>query len=250
MKKCYGYGDEIMYKNYVFDIYGTLVDISTNEHDREVWQKLADTLDFYGVNYTAKGLQETYFAGCEIQIKQGLADFTYPEVDVVEVFRQICANKGKKVSKTLATHLAQEFRAFSTRYIKLYDGVTETLAKLKKAGKRLFILSNAQSCFTKTEIDKLGLRKYFEGIVYSSDCKCAKPDPKFFAVLLKKYNLNRKETVYIGNDAVTDVGGARSAKIDCLWIKTNLTGEEEPRFAPKYIVNDGNFREVAKLLIK
>lgn len=239
-----------MYKNYVFDIYGTLVDIHTNEYEAETWQKLADTLDFYGVNYTAQALEDTYFAGCEIQIKQGLENFAYPEVDVVEVFRQICANKGKKVSKSLATHLAREFRAFSTQYIKLYDGVTETLAKLKKAGKKLYVLSNAQSCFTKTEIDKLGLRKYFDGFVFSSDCKCAKPDPKFFAMFLKQFNLNKKETIYIGNDAITDVNGARRAKIDCLWIKSNLTGEEEPKFAPKYIINDGNFREITKLLLK
>lgn len=239
-----------MYKNYVFDIYGTLVDIHTNEHELSTWQKLADTLNFYGVNYTAQELQEAYFASCELQIEQGKAQFKYPEVDVVEIFRQICANKGKKISKSLATHLAQEFRAFSTQYIRLYDGVTETLAKLKKAGKKLYILSNAQSCFTHMEITRLGLRKYFEKIVYSSDCKCAKPDPKFFDALLKTYGLNKKETVYIGNDAISDVNGARNAKIDCLWIKTNLTGSEEPKFAPKYVISDGNFREIPKLLLK
>lgn len=240
-----------MYKNYVFDIYGTLVDINTNEHELSTWQKLADTLSFYGVSYGAEQLQETYFACCELQMAQGKAQFAYPEVDVVEVFRQICANRGKKVSKSLATHLAREFRAFSTTYIRLYDGVTETLAKLKKADKKLFILSNAQSCFTGTEIARLGLRKYFAGIIYSSDCKCAKPDPKFFNVLFERCNLKRKETVYIGNDPIADVNGARAAKIDCLWIKTNLTDPNAvPRFAPKFTVANGDFREVAKLLLK
>lgn len=239
-----------MYKNYVFDIYGTLVDIHTNEHELSTWQKLADTLGFYGVNYSAEALKEAYFACCELQIEQGKTNFRYPEVDVVEVFRQICANKGKKISKALATHLAQEFRAFSTQYIRVYDGVAETLAKLKKSGKKLYILSNAQSCFTGPEISRLNLRKYFDKIVYSSDCKCAKPDPKFFDILIKNCNLNKKETVYIGNDAFSDVGGARSAKIDCLWIKSNLTGSEEPKFAPKYVIPDGNFRDITKLLLK
>lgn len=239
-----------MYKNYVFDIYGTLVDICTNEHELSTWQKLADTLRFYGVNYTAQELEEAYFASCELQIEQGKANFKYPEVDVVEIFRQICANKGKKISKTLATHLAQEFRAFSTQYIRLYDGVVETLTKLKKAGKKLFILSNAQTCFTHPEITRLGLRKFFNGILYSSDCKCAKPDKQFFETLVQTYNLNKKETIYIGNDAVCDVDGARNAKIDCLWIKTNLTGNQTPKFAPKFTVADGNFREITKLLLK
>lgn len=239
-----------MYKNYVFDIYGTLVDIRTNEYELATWQKLADTLAFYGVNYSAQELEEAYFASCELQINQGKANFQYPEVDVVEIFRLICSNKGKKIGKVLAKHLAQEFRAFSTQHIAVYDGVTETLAKLKKAGKKLYILSNAQACFTAPEIARLGLKKYFNGIVYSSDYGCAKPDPKFFDVLLKKYDLNKKETVYIGNDAISDVDGARNAKIDCLWIKSDLTGKEEPRFPAKYTVADGNFREVAKLLLK
>lgn len=86
-----------MYKNYVFDIYGTLLDISTNEHETATWQKLADTLAYYGVNYTARGLEEAYFAGCELQINQGKKNFTHPEVDVAEIFRMICANKGKKI---------------------------------------------------------------------------------------------------------------------------------------------------------
>lgn len=148
-----------MYKNYVFDIYGTLLDISTNEHETATWQKLADTLAYYGVNYTARGLEEAYFAGCELQINQGKKNFTHPEVDVAEIFRMICANKGKKIGRVLATHLAQEFRAFSTQYVKVYDGVTETLTKLKKAGKKLYILDNAQPCYTRTELVRLGLKK-------------------------------------------------------------------------------------------
>lgn len=238
-----------MYKNYVFDVYGTLVDIHTNEYELATWQKLADTLRFYGVNYSAQELEETYFASCDLQIQQGKANFQYPEVDVVEIFCQIFANKGKKAGKSLATHLAQEFRAFSTQHIRLYDGVVETLTKLKKAGKKLYVLSNAQSCFTKTELGRLGLRKYFSGIIYSSDYKCAKPDAKLFEALVKKYNLDKKETIYIGNDGFTDVVGARNAKIDCLWIKTNLTGNEVPTVPPKYTV-DGDFREISKLLLK
>lgn len=240
-----------MYKNYVFDVYGTLVDINTNEYSLENWQKLADTLGFYGVNYTAQELEETYFAGCELQIAQGKEKFRYPEVNVVEVFRQICRNRGKKISTSLATHIAREFRAFSTQYIKVYDGVTETLTKLKKEGKKLFALSNAQSCFTATELARLGLKKYFSGIVYSSDCGCAKPDPKFFDMFLKKFGLNRKETLYIGNDPISDVGGARAAKLDCLWIVSNLTDrEQQPKFPPKYTIADGNFNDILRLTVK
>ena len=239
-----------MYKNFVFDLYGTLVDIHTNEHESSAWEKLSETLSFYGLHYTPSELSETYFSSCEFQMRQGKDLHKNPEVDVVEVFRHIFENKGKKAGKSLATHLAQQFRAFSTDYIRLYGGVLETLTKLKKAGKKMYLLANAQSCFAKTEVANLGLRKYFKGIVYSSDYKCAKPDVALFNTLLDKYKLDRKETVMIGNDVATDVEGARNAKIDCLWLKTNLTKENSAKIAPKYVISDGNFTEVTKLLAK
>ncbi len=241
----------IMYKNFVFDVYGTLVDIHTNEHEEKTWEKMVQTLEFYGAKYTATELKEAYFSSCELQMIQGKANFNHPEVDVVEVFRHIFENKRIKVSKTLATHIAQEFRAFSTEYLRVYNGVMETLAKLRKAGKKLYILSNAQSCYTKPELIKLGLYKKFDGVIMSSDYKCAKPDAALFEILIKKYKLNKKETIFIGNDGINDVMGARNARIDCLWLKTNHTDPDvTPRFSPKYVITNGDFAEIANLLLK
>ena len=240
-----------MYKNFIFDVYGTLVDIHTNEHEDATWAKMAETLSFYDVEYTAQELKEMYFNSCEWQMRNGAKAHKHPEVDVVEVFRHIFANKGKKAGKSLATHLAQQFRAFSTDYIRVFDGVFDTLTKLKKADKKLYILSNAQSCYTKQELKKLGLHKYFNGIVYSSDYKCAKPDPELFNVLIDKYKLNKKECVYVGNDPTTDVEGARNAKIDCLWLKTSHTPHDAvAKIPPKYVISSGDVTEITKLLLK
>lgn len=240
-----------MYKNIIFDVYGTLVDIHTNEYELSSWSKLAQTLAFYGVNYTPEELSTAYFSSCELQIKAGKADFKYPEVDVVEVFMHIFANKGKKATKTLATHLAQEFRAFTTDHLRLYPNVKETLNRLRKAGKKLYVLSNAQACFTKHELDKLGLTRYFEGIVYSSEYKCAKPDKALFDAFFAKYPMTKKDTIYVGNDAVCDIQGARNARIDCLWIRSNLTDSDAtPSYPPKFIINNGDFKEVFSLLVK
>ena len=240
-----------MYKNFVFDVYGTLVDIHTNEYNLDTWQKLANTLAFYDVNYTAEELKETYFMSCDLQIRQGKSNFKHPEVDVVAIGKHIFENKGKKATKSLATHLAQEFRAFSTERLRLYPDVIDTLKQLKRARKKLYIMSNAQRCYTKPELEKLGLLKYFTGIVYSSDHGCAKPDAKLFDITCDKFKLNKAETIYIGNDPTADVDGARNAKIDCLWIKSNLTDyDAKPKFSPKYTVENGDFKEIARLLLK
>lgn len=238
-----------MYKNIIFDVYGTLIDIYTNEHDIAVWQKVAQTLAFYDVDYTAAELMETYLSACELQVESGKRKYKHPEVDVVESFRMICANKGKKLLKTLLTHLAQEMRAFSTEHIRLYPAVHETLDALKKQGKRLFILSNAQACFTQPELKKYDLTKYFDEIFLSSDYGVAKPDAAFFDILIAKHKLARKETIYVGNDPICDVDGARNARIDCLWIKTNgTTPGVNPKVAPRFVVHDGDFAAITPLL--
>lgn len=60
-----------MYKNYIFDLYGTLIDIETNEYDMDAWNKLAVSLSFYNVTYTPDQLKEAYFACCELQMRNG-----------------------------------------------------------------------------------------------------------------------------------------------------------------------------------
>ena len=39
------------YKNYIFDYYGTLVDILTDEKDPMLWDKLAQLYQAYGAAY-------------------------------------------------------------------------------------------------------------------------------------------------------------------------------------------------------
>ena len=48
------------YENYIFDLYGTLVDIHTDEEKTELWEKLAQFYGYYGAVYTAEELKNAY----------------------------------------------------------------------------------------------------------------------------------------------------------------------------------------------
>lgn len=48
------------YDNYVFDLYGTLVDIRTDENLDFVWEKLALFYGYYKALYTPDELKEAY----------------------------------------------------------------------------------------------------------------------------------------------------------------------------------------------
>jgi len=49
----------VKYKNLIFDLYGTLVDIHTEENDA-VWEKTALFFGYYGARYTPKELKECF----------------------------------------------------------------------------------------------------------------------------------------------------------------------------------------------
>ena len=48
------------YEVYVFDLYGTLVDIHTDESDMTVWDKLSLFYGYYGAFYKGKELKAAY----------------------------------------------------------------------------------------------------------------------------------------------------------------------------------------------
>ena len=49
-----------MYKNYIFDLYGTLIDINTNEWNRDLWDKMAVFYGYSGALYTGEELNRAY----------------------------------------------------------------------------------------------------------------------------------------------------------------------------------------------
>ena len=103
---------------------------------------------------------------------------------------------------------------------KVYPGVPEMLQRLKDAGKKVFLLSNAQALFTAPEISLLGLTRYFDGILLSSDAGVKKPDPAFYEMLLKQYHLDPAECLMTGNDDIADCHGAASAGIASRYVAT------------------------------
>ena len=106
-------------------------------------------------------------------------------------------------------------------------GVDAFLSALKARGAKLYILSNAQSCFTLCELERLDLTKYFDGIELSSDFGRKKPDAAFFRHMLSKYSLNEEESIYVGNDICADLQGAKSVNLRSAYILSNLSPQSD-----------------------
>ena len=220
------------YDVYVFDLYGTLVDIHTDEEQMEVWEKLSLFYGYYGAFYNAMELKDAYgelVKGKEKNLKSTLEkDPKYsheasPEIEITEVFLELFREKGVEAEETLAVHAGQFFRVLTTEYVRLYEGTTEMLLRLRKAGKKIYLLSNAQRIFTEYEMRSLDLVKYFDAILISSDYKTKKPDKRFFDILLDKYEIDPGKALFVGNDSCSDIAGAQGVGMDTFYIKSNIS---------------------------
>lgn len=222
------------YTDLIFDLYGTLVDIHTEEDDT-VWEKTALYFGYYGARYTGAELRHAFeTAMAERKARAGQSYECFPDLPFEPVMAQLFRDKGvTENADELGLNASQLFRIASTDYIRLYPGVTEALKKLRADGYRLWLLSNAQRVFTAFELNALGLAPYFNGIYISSDFSCRKPDIRFFDALLTEQNLNRKTCLMIGNDLQTDIAGAKNAGLDTLYMHTNLTPPDQRRADPE-----------------
>lgn len=240
-----------MYKNYIFDLYGTLVDIRTNENSGYLWKKIQEFYGFHGAEYTSAELRRTY-RKLSIQEEEIAKNKGFSEIQIEKVFSGLFSEKGIIVSDDILNTACEFFRIISTKYIKLYDGVIELFEELKKKGKNIYLLSNAQKVFTEPEIKLLGIWDYFDGILISSNELYKKPSTEFFNILIKRYDLNIKESIMIGNDGTSDIKGAQAVGMDSLYIRTEISPKDEKteNVGATYVIPDGDFRKICTKVLK
>ena len=89
-------------------------------------------------------------------------------------------------------------------------GARAALARLKEAGLRLAVISNAEGRVAE-DLAIAGLAFHFETIVDSHKVGVAKPDPRIFAIALERLGARAEESAYIGDLYRIDVLGARRA---------------------------------------
>ncbi len=169
------------------------------------------------------------------------------------MFDDLFKEKGVEVSMDIIRTIGQTFRVISTKFLCLYDGVTDLLESIHTAGRKVYLLSNAQEMFTRHEMIALGIYDKFDGIVFSSDEGLCKPEEKFFRTVVERYNLDIRQSIMIGNDAGTDILGANTIGMDSLYIHSDIspmltdpTGADIPA---TYRVMDGDFTKIKTLIL-
>src|SRR5512147_2505627 len=103
-----------MKKGIFFDLYGTLIDILTDEFDPWVYSTLSRYLSYRDIEIAPKELKKTYFEDMQSHLKQ--SNETHPEVDVYETFSTLMHRYGNKTySESEIINSAVLFRSLTMR---------------------------------------------------------------------------------------------------------------------------------------
>jgi putative hydrolase of the HAD superfamily len=218
----------------LFDLYGTLIHIETDESQGEIYWALSRYLSYHRIHIGADALRERYFDLAKQQKKH--SPETYPEMDARGVWREILRSGAKhfrpevvasegeermhaveKRRERLAKELVRLHRALSRRMIERYPGAKELLQSI--GGEfQLAIVSDAQRDFAKPEMRMTKIRKYFAVKTISSDYGYRKPDPRLFTQTCMQLGVQPQESIYVGNDMYRDVYGAQQAGLKTILV--------------------------------
>ncbi len=237
------------YDTYIFDFYGTLVDIHTDEQKPELWEKMAGIYSAYGADYKPEKLKDEYSRMCKEEEKHLVKvmkvwnpdiDLKYPEIDLTRVFARLLAEaekthevkatiSGKDIKLLRVEEIAQSewahmisntFRVISRDRLSCYANTKKVLKTLKDNGCKAYLLSNAQASFTRSELEMVGVLPYLDGVYISSEKQMKKPQADFMEGLLKEFSIEKSKAVMVGNDLRSDMMIAKACGMKGIYLNT------------------------------
>ena len=117
-----------------------------------------------------------------------------------------------------------------------YDGIIELLKYLKKSGIKIALNSNKYDAAVKSLS-----HKYFDDLVEialgeSNNCP-KKPDPTGVEKILKYFNCDKDNAIYIG-DSLVDIQTAKNAKIPCISVSWGYCNKDRLLLNNKIVVDN------------
>ena len=154
--------------------------------------------------------------------------FGYPTCDLKTVRTHVCyeslifmarcmgaESRDEKTLKEYHDYYAREYRLSGSPRTRLYDGMEETLIRLKEKGYKLAILTNKTKDQTDIIYDKYIKHVGFDKVVGLGNGVVAKPEPTEIFNLMKEFGSDKENTYFIG-DGDTDVLASLRAGVNLI----------------------------------
>ncbi len=146
--------------------------------------------------------------------------------------QRVCARLG--VPEHDVPALVDVIRAHRPR-LSLARQVVSALERLRRDW-RIGILTNGVPAIQRRKIDALGLAPLVDAVVCAADCGrgAGKPDPAAFRAVLARLGAEPRLTVFVGDDPIADIAGARRAGLQTIQVP-GPSWRRLPRLAARLI---------------
>lgn len=195
-------------KAVLFDLYGTLVDVTIDTDSPQLWTKMAEEFESVGVSSSPEKIRERY----HWQVDSDRREHGEPFVLSRRFFHHLLGNETRVTSEEIF-RIGRRFRELSTRHISLRDYALPLFAALRRSNCLIGLVSNTDATLTSHDLDVLGIRDHLDTVVLSSDVGVKKPDIRIFRIAMERLRVTACNTIHIGDDYAADFIGALGAKL-------------------------------------
>lgn len=135
--------------------------------------------------------------------------------DIRKLRFELVLRKFKIRNHQLASDMSHYYLAECPQKTALMPGALQTVQELSSRY-RLSVITNGFDEVQMTKLSASGLLPFFEKVVTSQRAGFKKPAAGIFRYALHHHNIRASEAIMVGDNPVTDIGGAMQAKIDAV----------------------------------
>ncbi|MDQ0205216.1 HAD family hydrolase [Pectinatus haikarae] len=206
----------LKYDGIIFDLDGTLLDTL-----EDLSNSVNEALGMYGYKRYAK---EDY----KLKIGGGFRDLLERSLPT--------DTPAEMIDRILSSFLAVYDKNYR-KNTKPYNGIGQTLIKLRDAGMSLAVNSNKRDDYTKILLsDKLSMISFIA--IYGERTNIPKkPDPAAAEIIIKTMNIPKSKIIYVG-DSKTDILTAKNAGIESIGVTWGFRDRKElEKYGAVYIAD-------------
>lgn len=202
-------------KTVFFDLDGTLIDSKKD---------IADSINFSLLHFKVEPIEDSIIYEC---VGNGIDEFV-----------KLCLRQRNRedLQGIFSEYFTKHYRKHFLDHTILFDGIDNVLKQLSKRTD-MFVVSNKHKEYSAEILKGLNVFEYFIDVVGGNSFENRKPHPEPILKLAEKYNLNLKDSLFIG-DSETDILASHAAGVKIAWASYGFrTDAILSRYSVDFVVN-------------
>lgn len=131
--------------------------------------------------------------------------------------RDLLDQKGVFAEAPDKSTYALDFYHAMSHHIVLFEDTYSTLQTLRDIGYKVALLTNGITEMQTKKLSDTRVPEYMDEIIISDSLGQQKPHPKTFFAICRKLGIKTSEAVYVGDNIICDICGARGAGMKTIW---------------------------------